>query len=189
MVNPINSCPEVNQLNPSLLPTLKFNLQCVEHTIKVHHNYPSLSCKQTGWLEVHLCVPQIVKMNRQQMLKRIGSHWVTLEFGSHCPDSSKQANYPDDENAEILHWDTWPEHKLFSSEKEEIYTIGQCHSRVPVKEITPYLTRCVGKWGKWTASGQDDQAAYQLYQPTHIPVPRLQQQAAAATNSSPTQQT
>ena len=41
MVDPIKSCAEINLHNPSLMPTLQCIFQCMRHTRKVYHKYPS----------------------------------------------------------------------------------------------------------------------------------------------------
>ena len=43
---------------------------------KVHHRYPDLSDKQTGWLEAHHWVPEIVQDDRHQaMLSKLVGNW------------------------------------------------------------------------------------------------------------------
>ena len=56
MVDPIKSGAEVDLHNPGHLPALQSTAVYVTHT-KVHHRYPNLSDKQTGWLEAHHSVP------------------------------------------------------------------------------------------------------------------------------------
>ena len=47
---------------------------------KVHHRYPDLSDKQTGWLEAHDCIPEIVQDEPTPGVKRLDNTDV-MEIG------------------------------------------------------------------------------------------------------------
>ena len=63
----IKSSAEVDLHNPGLLPAF----QCT----KVHHRYPNLSDKQTGWLECTTVFHKSSETNRHQTLKHLGQYW------------------------------------------------------------------------------------------------------------------
>ena len=67
MVNHIKSYTEINLQDPSFLPLS--NALWLSETVygthtKVHHRYPDLSDKQTGWLEAHHCMGSINRPRR-----------------------------------------------------------------------------------------------------------------------------
>ena len=75
MVDNINGCTEINLGNPSHLPTLQFNLQCMEHAQKCITGTQTFPInKLDGWKHT-TAFHRSSKTNRHQTLKHLNKQY------------------------------------------------------------------------------------------------------------------